>query len=267
MPVATVRSQPKLLQPKGLGFAPLEKPKPKPIESQKRRVTFKQVVAVRPIKHVDNMTDEELDDIWYNRDDFDGFKMSFLRIVKLLSSGAYLGDDENNCARGLEGRTREGAFLRKANKYHGRQAVLCEQQRQRNLGINDENFISKAYIVENLRCRLTALERGIQDQNEVFEELTNMNDCSIDDTVSEVSDQDNDETTETTEELSSDEELSFYGEDDDDDEKTTVLPHERIIVTREEVIEDGPIEETEKKKKKKKAKTIEKKLKQIEISR
>jgi len=252
MPVATVRSQPELLLPKGLDGALLEKPKPKPSQVPKRRVTFKQVVAVRPIKHVDNMTDDELDDVWYNRDDFDGFKMSFLRIVKLLSSGAYLGDDENNCTRGLEGRTREGAFLRKANKYHGRQAVLFEQQRQRSLGINDENLISKAYIVENLRCRLTALEKGIQDQNEVFEELTNISDY-------------NDETTETTEELSSDEELSFYGEDDDD-ENATDVPHENIIVTSEEVIEEGPIEEKEQKNKKKKFKTIGKKLKEIEAT-
>lgn len=266
MPVATVRSQPKLLQPKllqpkVLGGVHFEKPKPKPVETPKRRVSFKQVVAVRPIKHVDNMTDEELDDVWYNRDDFDGFKMSFLRIVKLLSSGAYLGDDENNCARGLEGRTREGAFLRKANKYHGRQAVLYEQQRQRSLGINDDNLISKAYIVENLRCRLTALEMGIQDQNEVFEELTNISDCCVDDTVSE---KDNDETTETTEELSSDEELSFYGEDDDD-ENTTDVPHGHIIVTSE-VIDGGPLE-GKGHKKKTKAKTIENQLKEIEIGR
>jgi len=260
MPVATIRSQPRLLQPEEINIPPgvdcgYRKHRKQlkagsssgsggnhRQQSRRRKVTFKQVVAVRPIKHVDNMTDDELDDIWFNRDDFDTFKMSFVRTVKLLSSGAFKGDDENHCARGLEGRTREGAFQRKSNKYHGRQAVLFEQERQRSLGINEDKLISEAYVVENLRCRLTALEMGIKDQNEVFEELSQIkdelsqiNECSMEDLDFE------DSFTEATEELTSSDEDSSSDADEED-----LDPEDNVSATiTEEKVEPSLTDEEE----------------------
>merc|ERR1712224_217737 len=134
--------------------------------------------------------------------DFNKFKRSFLNTVRMMSSGVHIEDNENT-VRGLEGRTREGAFKRKSNKHHGRQAVLCEQDRQRSIGIHNEEMISDAYVNENLKCRLEALEMGIKDQYEVFEELRKINEFDVEEMDLEG----------MVEDVSSDEELDYCNGD------------------------------------------------------
>mmetsp|Transcript_29948 Transcript_29948/g.45397 ORF Transcript_29948/g.45397 Transcript_29948/m.45397 type:complete len:232 (+) Transcript_29948:94-789(+) len=143
--------------------------KEKQVQGQSQQVSFYEYVAVRPIKHIGDMSAQEVYNVWYNRTDFNNFKSSFLDTVRMMSLGEYDGDDESKCSRGLEGRTRDGAMKRKMNKYHSRQAVLSEQDRQRSIGVSNDKMISDVYIVENFSCRLEALEVGIQDQYEVFD--------------------------------------------------------------------------------------------------
>lgn len=162
------RPQPQLIQPESVAtfvvkgaFKGSSLPKPR------RRVQFKETVSVRPITHVNNMCDDEIADVWYNKQECQNMKRSMALTVKMISAGLFQGDDDEHCARGLEYRTRAGATKRRANKVNALDAVLDEQDRQRARGMApDDEAIRQCFLDENLHCRLAALEKGIADQEE-----------------------------------------------------------------------------------------------------
>mmetsp|Transcript_26788 Transcript_26788/g.39631 ORF Transcript_26788/g.39631 Transcript_26788/m.39631 type:complete len:230 (-) Transcript_26788:51-740(-) len=176
--------------------------KERDLRREERKVTFHEIVAVRPIEHIGDMNAEDVYNIWYRGTDFNSFKRSFLNTIQMMLLGNYNGDDLNNCARGLECRTRDGAYKRKMNKYHSRQAVLSEQDRQTSIGIRNEHMISDVYTMETISARLEALELGIQDQNEVFEEVRKIKNFEMEVIALDV----------MTEEMSSDEEIDYCDE-------------------------------------------------------
>lgn len=177
MPVSTFR-QPQLLKPEGFNVISKNHfAAPKPVKRIRKRVTFKPSVNVRPILHVNDYTEDEIKSVWFCRSDFDAMKKGFARTVKLISHNVYRGDDDDHCARGLEYRVRAGALKRRENKLNGLEAVLEEQESQAQLGINDDESISRAFVRENLHCRLAALQVGIRDEEVAIaihnEQLTN----------------------------------------------------------------------------------------------
>ena len=157
--------QQKLLQPEGLTIVENVKRtvKPTPKKSERRRVQFKETVAVRPIVHVDNMSEDDISAIWFSKADFDIMKKSFASTVRMLTFGEFSGDNDEHCARGLEFRTRNGALERRENKWNALNATLDEQDRQRELGISNELLLSQIYITENKHCRIAALNLGLRD--------------------------------------------------------------------------------------------------------
>lgn len=170
MPISTFR-HPQLLKP--ANFNPITKDsfsknatKNVAPKKERRRVTFNTRVSVRPMIHVNDISDEEISDVWFCRDDFANMKKGFARTVKLISHGVYKGDDDVHCARGLEYRVRAGALARRENKLSGLEAVLDEQDRQLKSGIVNEERIREAFLNVSLKCRLSALKRGISDQDE-----------------------------------------------------------------------------------------------------
>lgn len=173
MPVSTFR-QPQLLQPETIDTSPecssgeftiAPKPTTTTVRKPRRSVQFKETVSVRPIRHVNAMCDDEIN-VWYCRSEFDRMKRSFAATVKMITIGLYEGDDEDHCARGLEFRTRAGALKRRGNKLNALNAVLDEQDRQREHETIDQERIRKIYVNENLHCRLSALELGLHDRDE-----------------------------------------------------------------------------------------------------
>lgn len=175
MPASTFRQAPQLLQPETIDTSPecssgeftiAPKPTTAP-KAPRRSVQFKETVSVRPIRHVNAMCDDEIANVWYCRSEFDRMKRSFAATVKMITIGLYEGDDDHHCARGLEFRTRAGALKRRGNKLNALNAVLDEQDRQREHNSTvDEERIRKVYVNENLHCRLSALELGLHDRDE-----------------------------------------------------------------------------------------------------
>lgn len=169
MPVSTFR-HPQLLQPEGFNVISKDHfavaPAAKPAKRERKRVTFKPRVSVRPTIHISEYSEEEMKDIWFCRSDFSVMKAAFAHTVRMISRGTYKGDDEDNCARGLEQRSRKGSLARRENKTNGLDAVLFEQRRQQHHGIVNAELIRQAYVKENVQCRLTSLKRGIRDQEE-----------------------------------------------------------------------------------------------------
>jgi hypothetical protein len=185
MPVANFR-HPQLLQPESFSRSSFVKSSVKTAEpvkkvkkSERRRVQFKDTVSVRPIRHVNNISEEEIKDVWYCRRDFQYMKAAFALTVKMITLGLYEGDCEEHCARGLEYRTLAGALRRRESKWDALNAVLDEQDRQRELGIIDGEIIRRVFLQENTHCRLASLETGIQDQDEA--RFLDMEDIESDD--------------------------------------------------------------------------------------
>lgn len=192
MPVASLfRPQPQLLQSESIQTS-VVKGAFKTIHSKpRRRVHFKESVSVRPITHVNNMSDDDIRNGWFTKGEFVQMKRSMAVTVKMLSAGIYQGDDDEHCARGLEYRTRVGNNKRKENKVNALDAVLDEQDRQHACGVLDDEGLRQVFLNTNLHCRLAALEKGVQDQEVArFLQLDSQDD--EDDLVDESSSSDDD---------------------------------------------------------------------------
>jgi hypothetical protein len=141
-------------------------PRSKLVKTERRRVSFKPSVSVRPIVHVNDISESEIKATWYCRYDFANMKKAFALTTKMISHGVYPGGDDEHCARGLEYRIRSGALARRENKTNGLKAVFDERDRQIQCGVVDDELIRQAFTRENIQCRLSALQMGIRDQDE-----------------------------------------------------------------------------------------------------
>lgn len=156
---------------------------------EKRGITFYPGVSVRECLHINDFTDEEIFNAWYKRGDFARIKQSFGPIVQKLTNGTWNGDTDQETARGLEFRFRDGAMKRKANKLNGLMAVLDEQERQWTRGYDNDEAISDAYVAVSLKCSFSARMLAAKDEAEMrilwpdTEEITEkMSDFSVDST-------------------------------------------------------------------------------------
>jgi hypothetical protein len=91
--------------------------------------------------------------------------------IQMMNSGTTYFGSENLCSRGLEGRTRLGSRRKLNIKRRARDAVLNEQQRQRDEGIQDPEMISEVYKGFTRPCHTQAHRLGIRD----YESVTDVN--------------------------------------------------------------------------------------------
>mmetsp|Transcript_13784 Transcript_13784/g.32067 ORF Transcript_13784/g.32067 Transcript_13784/m.32067 type:complete len:195 (+) Transcript_13784:83-667(+) len=132
-------------------------------EETPKSVRFFQKVTIRLIPDADDLSDEEYKAVWYRKHEFRRIRQEFQPTVTELTYGVYSGDDDEQCKRGLEYRTQEGARRRKTNKKNARIAVLEEQDRQRSLGIVDPVALRKASVAESYFCSEEASAFGTAD--------------------------------------------------------------------------------------------------------
>ena len=141
---------------------------PQKQQRKRRNIKFNEVVHVHFTLHVDDLNDEEYFRTWYQKRDFQMMRSEFAKTVMKITNGAHTVDTDEHCARGLEYRTKAGAQKRKLNKLHGLCAVLKEQDRQIDLGINDDEALRAAYLKESRICKREAHELGLDDENETI---------------------------------------------------------------------------------------------------
>eukprot|EP00540_Astrosyne_radiata_P018581 CAMPEP_0116860966 /NCGR_PEP_ID=MMETSP0418-20121206/22745_1 /TAXON_ID=1158023 /ORGANISM="Astrosyne radiata, Strain 13vi08-1A" /LENGTH=168 /DNA_ID=CAMNT_0004495505 /DNA_START=56 /DNA_END=562 /DNA_ORIENTATION=+ len=110
------------------------------------------------VLHANDYSDEE-----YN---FKQMRKQFVETVTKVADGSYEGDNEDQCARGLEYRSREGALKRKENKLQGLQAVLEEQDRQYAESIEDDEALRYVYVANTRHCADEARRLGMHDAEE-----------------------------------------------------------------------------------------------------
>jgi hypothetical protein len=131
---------------------------------ENRRVHFKTMVSVRPILHVDDMSEERIHAIWLNEKDMEDIRNSLSETLKLMSVREPKIDNESHFYRGLEIRTRKGERERAMNKSNALNAVLDEQDRQRSMGIHNEKLLGQIYTTECRVAKSHAYRLGITDE-------------------------------------------------------------------------------------------------------
>ena len=124
-------------------------------------VTFADSDQVHEIPSRDTFTTEEIRSAHYNKEDYKEMKRDASETIQLYHLGKL---SESDCFRGLECRTQAGFNFVKNNRLRASFAVIDEQDRQDEIGINDPNLISDVYQKSSLSCRCYAYAIGLFDE-------------------------------------------------------------------------------------------------------
>lgn len=117
-----------------------------------------------PIPHIDDLSEEEVRDTWYERADYDNMKTSMIPLIRKIMKGEIVEETDRQTARGLEFRTRKGAIRRQHNKMEATSAVLEEQDRQiESKGYCDDEELARVYMEWNAHCQVEAHQLALGD--------------------------------------------------------------------------------------------------------
>lgn len=151
-----------------------------------RRVSLQPVVTVHPVLHIKDYTQEEIQQTWYRKKELRSIRSLYRNLLvhhfsivnsadrndedrdDVKSSNLWTTVNENDSLRGLEGKTLEG----QGRKFHARQlakeAVIYEQDRQRELGMNDEDLMADLYFECSEGAQVAAYLLGLRDEQEAI---------------------------------------------------------------------------------------------------
>jgi len=116
----------------------------------KRRTRFFGKVAVRATNHLFDMTDEEIDNTWYSRQDMSSIKSELVNDMRKIISGRPLtnngGGDNNVTLRGLEDCMKIKESGGKSKRNSKKDAIYAV------LDLQDEQYLSGEFDPEALRA-------------------------------------------------------------------------------------------------------------------
>jgi len=135
-----------------------------------KSVKFADKNEVFPIQHLDEMTDEDIFEIWYTSQEYSEIKQAYQLTIFMMESGETISGDEHT-SRGLEYRTQEGAWARYENKRDAYNAVLDEQDRQWKVDKDDYEKIRQIYLKHSTKCANAAIVRALQDERDIKDYL------------------------------------------------------------------------------------------------
>lgn len=129
---------------------------------ERRCVSFGVMDTIYDVLHLHDYTAEEIKASWFDRVDLRQMKDAVKIEARLLDRGVLMeGGDVT--IRGLEGRTRCGVQIKRANKLKAYSAVFMELEAQYELGFLDEEAIADEYYEYSQHCRLEAQMIAGQD--------------------------------------------------------------------------------------------------------
>jgi len=97
---------------------------PRRTVSRRRSVDF---VKPSAVVEIEKLNEEDRDQIWYSRDEYDIIKARNSLIVKMMKKGSFVENDEHSF-RGLEHKLKEGFKQRRDNKFNALNCVLVSAQ-------------------------------------------------------------------------------------------------------------------------------------------
>ena len=134
------------------------------IKKESKKVRFFQSLQFRETLHISNFTEEEIANTWFTSKECVQMKREEQQTLELLKSGAFNGDCDQHCARGLENRVRKGALERRLNREVARFTVLDEQDRQEYQLQHNPEAIAKAYIAACNHSMVAAYNVAVLDE-------------------------------------------------------------------------------------------------------
>lgn len=138
-----------------------------PVVEAKRKVRFASTVR---ILHFPKLSKKEASATWLSSEEMQALKKECTFTVKCMecvNMQCFLQGENARCeSRGLESQTKIGKKRKDKLRYEAKKAVLGEQQRQRCLGIFDEEAIAKGYKRLTERSIDLARKIGISDHLE-----------------------------------------------------------------------------------------------------
>ena len=137
-----------------------------------KHVTFNKLVMVVPHEHINNFSDQEIRDSWYNKRELDQIKTDIIDTVqnKMATRGSHYDEtgESSYCTRGLEYRTRLGMEQRKNTRCNAWDAVLDEQDRQWCNGEYNDERLAQVYMACTRKSVRVALLLARQDKLAVY---------------------------------------------------------------------------------------------------
>ena len=136
----------------------------------KATVSFFPTVAVLNIRHIDDYSMQEINELWTTKEENAANRHECMVVCSIMTANGrnYLLPEEEaqtgSCSRGLEYRTREAFDERRARKTDARMAVLWEQQSQRDRNEVNEKMIACAYRCHTVLSQEAAHQMGLQDE-------------------------------------------------------------------------------------------------------
>jgi hypothetical protein len=129
--------------------------------TQRKLVRFSEKVRVRPHLHLNNMTDEEIDNVWYSREEYRAIRNHTKSMVHLMTDAlernVTLGPDL--CTRGLESNLQSDE-----NIYVHKNTVLGVQQHQlTTMGNPDPVTLRQVSLNHSIESLSTALRQAAHD--------------------------------------------------------------------------------------------------------
>lgn len=137
--------------------------------ARERKVRFHGRVQFKTIRHVSDFSDEEIQEGWYRKKDFMRMSEEVSEIAQLVAQGKESHNGEELSIRGLEHLVEEDVADYRAEKMIASiDAVLDEQDEQRDEDINDPEIIAKLYTEIATPLLREAYLVGLRDAKEAM---------------------------------------------------------------------------------------------------
>jgi hypothetical protein len=128
-------------------------------------VSFNDTISAIPVTHINDYTQEDIDDTWYQKEDWKNMRKGMKQSIKFMVKYGIVDDDLEFCSRGLE--TRADTIQRRQNKNEAFAAVMNEQHLQRIEDSDLSELIAMLYSVYTFPCQQTAYMQGVRDAQDV----------------------------------------------------------------------------------------------------
>lgn len=152
------------------------------IPQQKKSVTFQPNVLMYRTMHINNFTDKEIHNTWYNDREMRDIVADSVKTISLMNGkgGSFSSSTTTTlCLRGLECRTPEGQKRRASNRFCAFDAVFEEQDEQWEGGENDMNKIRSHYRLYSKSSHEEAHGIGLEDAEEATIIYRESDSCSL----------------------------------------------------------------------------------------
>ena len=132
-----------------------------------RTVSFSASVRVRPTLHLNDYSDDEVEQCWYASYEFKAMKHQVKVGAKFMDKGILVVQGEDFPTRGLEIFTKKQSQQRVRDRRASSDAVFNEQSLQQTQGIVDSEAIARVYRSVSVACLVRAQNVAAKDRLDI----------------------------------------------------------------------------------------------------